>query len=147
MDRGEALIEEIQTDWIRYALFARRRALNASESIRIYGTWMHRDRVIRYVDSILRRHEQTWDEAMLAATICFLREELGIGTIYYHTHESGARLKRIRNRLPPRSIYSRLPKRFCFAETDRRPAFLPEKAKPSRANPRVDNARFQLLTL
>ena len=145
--KGEALIEEIQTDWIRDALAARRRALNAKDTICFYGTTMHRDRVIRYVDSVLRQHEETWDEAMLSATIHFLSEVLGIKTIYYHTYESGARLKHIQFRLPPRSIYSRLPKRFCFSETDRRPRFLPGKARPARANPRLDNARFMLLEI
>lgn len=143
--RGEALIEEIQTDWVRYALAARRRALNAKDTIQFYGTTMHRDRVIRYVDSVLRQHEEIWDEAMLSSTIHFLREELGIRSIYYHTYESGARLKHIHYRLPPRSIYSRLPKRFCFTDTDQRPEFLPAKARPARADPRLDNARFMLL--
>lgn len=144
---GEALIEEIQTDWIRYALSARRRAAQAAGTIDFFGTTMQKDRVIRYVDSILRYHEQTWDEAMLSATLWFLRRELGVRTVYYHTHRSGSALKRISYRLPPRSIYTRLPRRFCFAQTDQRPGFLPASARPSRANPRLDNARFQVLKI
>ena len=143
--RGEALIEELQTDWIRDALDARRRAIRASDTIDFYGVEMQKDRVIRYVDSVLHRHQETWDEAMLSATIWFLRKELGVRTIFYHTYESGARLKGISVRLPPRSVYSRLPKRFCFKPTDERPAFLPARARASRANPRYDSARFSLL--
>ena len=145
LQRGEALIEEIQTDWIRDALLARRRALHATDKIRFYGTEMQKDRVIRYVDSVLRQHQETWDEAMLSAAIWFLRKELGIKSIFYHTHESGARLKKIRSRLPPRSVYSRLPKRFCFRATAERPGFLPPRARPARANPRYDKAQFLLL--
>ncbi|MEM7503978.1 MAG: hypothetical protein AAF417_18190 [Pseudomonadota bacterium] len=145
LERGEALIEEIQTDWIRKALFARRRALRARNMFRVFGVPMQKHRVIRYVDSTLRRHEETWDEAMLSATIWFLRRELGIKTIYYHTYESGARIKNISFRLPPRSIYSKLPKRFCFRATDQRPGFLPGKVRPARANKRYDNARFSVL--
>lgn len=145
--RGEALIEEVQTDWVREALRARRRAVEAETSIQYYGVEIEKHRLIRYVDSILRRHEEIWDEAILAATIWFLREEIGVKTIFYHTYESGARLKEIRFGLPPRSVYSKLPKRFCFEETDQRPGFLPKKAKPSRANRRYDSARFLLLDL
>ena len=147
LHRGEALIEEIQTDWIRDALTARRQAQRVEDSLNFYGVEMNRDRLIRYVDSILRIHQQTWDEAMLAASIWFLRAELGVKTIFYHTHESGARLKRISHRLPPRSVYSKLPKQFCFLPTKDRPGFLPGKARPSRANPRYDNALFSVLEL
>ncbi|MEM8814499.1 MAG: hypothetical protein AAGE85_01665 [Pseudomonadota bacterium] len=144
---GEALIEEVQTDWIREAQWARRAAVQAKDSFEFYGTEMNRDRVIRYVDSVLRRHEETWDEAMLSATLRFLREELGVRSIFYHTHESGARLKRIQVRLPPRSVYTQLPRRFCFEETTERPGFLPPRSRPARARPRYDNARFSLLEL
>lgn len=147
LERGEALIEEIQTDWIRGALYARRRAVQADDTIWAYGVEMQKDRVIRYVDSTLRRHEETWDEAMLSAAVWFLRRELGIKRIYYHTYESGARIKNISFRLPPRSIYSRLPKRFCFRATETRPGFLPGKSRPARASKRYDNARFSLLEL
>ena len=142
---GEALVEELQSDWIRDAEYARRRAIDATDNIDFYGTEMQKDRVIRYVDSVLRQHQETWDEAMLSASIWFLRQELGVKSIYYHTHESGARLKKIWSRLPPRSVYSRLPRRFCFSETKKRPSFLPPRARPARANPRYDNARFSLL--
>lgn len=142
---GEALIEELQTDWIRDALWARRRAVHARDTIWFYGTEMQKDRVIRYVDTVLSLHEAVWDEAMLSATIWFLRKELGISTVFFHTYESGARLKRISFRLPPRSVYSRLPRRFCFRATERRPNFLPEKARPSRSNRRYDSARFSVL--
>lgn len=142
LKNGEALVEEVQTDWIRDALAAKRRATRAETSMSFYGVEMRAAHVIRYVDSILRAHQKVWDEAMLSATVWFLRKELGVQTIYYHTHTSGARLKNIHGCLPPRSVYSRLPKRFCFRPTAHRPSFIPARARPARANPRYDNASF-----
>jgi hypothetical protein len=145
LGNGEALIEEIQTDWVRWALLARRLALRAEKNIQFRGTEMQRTDILRYVDSVLRQHQATWDEAMLSATIWFLHEMLGVRQIYYHTYESGIRLKRIDGREPPRSIYTRLPRRFCFQPTDRRPAFLPRKAKSVRGSARYRNARFSVM--
>ena len=142
LTKGEALIEEIQTDWIRDALTAKRYADRAQETIQFYGIEMRADHVIRYVESVLEQHHKTWDEAMLAATVWFLRKELGVRTIYYHTHESGARLKNIHGCLPPRSVYTRLPRRFCFKPTAQRPSFIPGRARPARANRRYDRASF-----
>lgn len=136
LDAGEALIEEIQTDWIRGALSDRRLADQRAD-----------DNVVRYVDEVLAPHIPVWDEAMLAATIWFLRRELGISTIFYHTYESGAALKRIRYGRPPRSVYTRLPRKFCFAETASKPSFLAGTRKPGKARRLVQRARFRVLTL
>lgn len=140
LHRGEALIEEIQSDWLRYAYWTKRylhrvrpeypegktiaqcfpqrsfsRGLNCS--------LRHLD---RYVDSLLDDYGSNWDEAMLLASIWYLKEEVGISKIYYHTSDSGWRLKRIRGRKPPRSIYSKLPKKFCFVETRQPPQCVAE---------------------
>jgi hypothetical protein len=89
-----------------------------------------------------------WAEAMLAATIWFLREELGIKTIFYHTFDSGCRLKGIEDTLPPRSLYTVLPKKFCFEETDRLPGFLAlENNKRMRRIKRENKLRFFLLEM
>lgn len=145
LDSGEALIEEIQTDWIRGASIAKRLALRDGDDVNLCGTELKKTDVLRYVDSVLQQHQRMWDEAMLAATIWFLRDELGVNTIYYHTHESGIQLKRIEYGAPPRSIYTRLPRRFCFQPTDRRPAFLPRKCKSAVAKARYRHARFSVM--
>ena len=45
--------------------------------------------------------------------------------IYYHTHASGARLKDIgHGRLPPKSVYTDLPRQFCFQEIEEGPGFV-----------------------
>ncbi len=145
LSSGEALIEEIQNDWIRCARRVRRRAGTARNVLRYRGVELRASAVVEYVDSVLQSHASFWDEAMLSATIWFLRRELGIRTIYYHTHESGAALKRIKHTLPPRSIYSALPRRFCFAKTDARPGFLPLTAKFAAKRKALNEARFQVL--
>ena len=60
----------------------------------------------------------------MTATLWFLLEELGIKTIFFHTYESGVRLKQIKHGAPPRSIYTDLPRTFCFRTTHNGPAFL-----------------------
>ena len=60
----------------------------------------------------------------LAATLWFLRRELGIRRIFYHTFETGNWLKGLRDYKPPRSIYTDLPKQFCFQETYNPPSFI-----------------------
>ena len=145
--RDEALIEEIQTDWIREALKARRRAEKYCGSILLYGDRVISDKVKKYVDVVLAPHIKVWDEAMLAATIWFLREEIGISRIYYHTHESGAALKRINYCKPPRSLYTKLPKRFCFKETDERPAMFAGYRKAGKPKEALRQARFHSIKL
>lgn len=130
LDSGEALIEEIQNDWIRRALYFKtameRHAKRGELRPSCYEDMMGCDagEMKRYVDRYLKPHMRIWDEAMLSAVIWFLKEEIGIRRIYYHTHEFGSRLKRIDYRKPPRSIYTKLPERFCFTTTDQVPTFL-----------------------
>ncbi len=138
----QALIEEIQNDWIRKALRARRVAARQRGPRYRWGSKVNNNRVIRYVDNNLKRHEAIWHEAMLSAAIWFLRCELGVRKIYYHTHESGARLKSIEYRLPPRSLYTRLPRRFCFAETDEVPGLLAASTRSRVRRERLEQARF-----
>ncbi|MCB0346675.1 MAG: hypothetical protein KDD66_16285 [Bdellovibrionales bacterium] len=136
LKNSEALIEEIQTDWLRYARWTRAylhrtkpknpRGKTIAEKFPSRGFSRGLNcclsQLDRYVDFALGPYQKTWDEAMMLATIWYLREEVGISRIFYHTFEAGCRVKRIEGRLPPRSIYSRLPKRFCFEETSVGPA-------------------------
>ena len=147
LSRGEALIEEIQNDWIREALWARKITARDRGPDYYWGSKLQNDRVIRYVDSVLRQHEAIWDEAMLSATVWFLRKEIGIRSIYYHTHETGASLKKISGRLPPRSLYTKLPRKFCFRETREAPGFLSCKTRSKAMKKLLDQAKFHSLTL
>ncbi len=111
-DTSEALIEEIQSDWIRDARYY------AQPSRYWSGDWG------TYYNSVLKPQAKKWPETMLTATLWFLFEELGIETVFYHTHETGAELKGIGHRLPPRSLYTDLPRRFCFRTTHNGPRFI-----------------------
>lgn len=132
-ESDEALIEEIQNDWIRMALHRRRIVYEYENNeigdrfcIRYYIERLGIDPNLlkRYVDDILKPHVSIWDEAMLAACLWFLKEEIGIGKIFYHTHATGNMAKGISVNTPPKSVYSRLPQKFCFKKTEESPRFL-----------------------
>jgi hypothetical protein len=143
LEAGEALIEEIQNDWIRMAI-RDRNAMAAWTDEQREGSAYHRNgssyrvrQLDLYIETVLRPYIDIWDEAMLAAAIWFLREELGIRRIFYHTFESGIELKRIAGPSPPRSLYTSLPRRFCFREVNQKPAFLANLSlKPPAGNVR-----------
>ncbi|MEM7426770.1 MAG: hypothetical protein AAF441_11800 [Pseudomonadota bacterium] len=139
LDRGEALIEELQSDWIWNSRAARQRALRLLKEtpgkrhdVRIVlgHTSMEAAAVCRYYDHIVAPHAAQWDQAMLSATIWFLVEELGLRRIYLHDHMSGCKLKGIGRERPPRSLYTKLPNRFCFEKTADAPDLL--RDQPSR---------------
>lgn len=122
-DTGEALIEEIQNDRLR-EVAARVKQIRdrGLKSIRLGGVEVEASFVLRYWEERLRFSRRWWDEAMLCAAIRFIVHELGLRKIYYHSPLSGARLKRVRD--APVSLYSDLPRRFCFEKTAELPAFV-----------------------
>ena len=126
-DTNEVLIEEIQSDWVRKAKRMLRQAQNANAIGNLYlsrpNVQGKVENVIKYVNDVLMPYTTIWDEAVLAATIEFVRNELGINRVYYHSYESGSKLKYIDGNTP-RNLYTRLPKRFCFEKTDENPLFL-----------------------
>ena len=101
-DTNEVLIEEIQCDWIRRVKSAQRFGYS------FYGDYDESD-LNAYVSDVLEPYAKVWQEAMLAATIDFVRNELGLKHVYYHSFENGARLKHIEGNKPPRSLYTQLP--------------------------------------
>ncbi len=123
-DSNEALIEELQTDWLRVA----RRLLKQIERgrTRFYfgGFNTTPEKLKTYLENVLMNYGKIWDEAMLTATIQFIHLELGIDKIYLHTPGTGAAVKKIKYTQPPRSLYSSLPRKFCFSQTEKAPEFL-----------------------
>jgi hypothetical protein len=130
LERREALIEEIQSDWIRDAARAGESALVSL----VVGDfeppyWLEEVgcdalQLFRYVEHVLSNHRRWWFEAVLAASLWLLREQLGIRQIYMHTFDGGCRLKQMGGWRPPRSLYERVPRTFCFERVAEPPKFL-----------------------
>ncbi len=144
IDRGEVLIEEIQNDWLRDARSDKKYLI---KHLKEEGNWESVSKnwpfsaggyenvkslkeLEGYFNHCLGPYERIWDEAMLYAVIWFLRNELGINRIFYNTWKTGCRMKGISERwAPPRSIYTDLPRRFCFKETEEYPAMIYKRAR------------------
>lgn len=122
-ETGEALIEEIQNDRLReVGESVERIRKKGLKTIELCGRELDAKFVIRYWEERLRLSRHWWDEAMLCAAMQFIVGELGIRNIYYHSPLSGARLKGVRN--APTSLYSDLPRKFCFEKTEDLPKFV-----------------------
>lgn len=143
-----ALIEEIQTDWLRFA----KEAYDDAEKVSIGKgkEWKKRGwyyeftptQAIEYFESAVKDHFSIWDEAMLSATLEFLLYEIGIRKIYFHSWETGRRVKHCS---PPRSIYGQLPKKFCFQVVSEGPKFLLEDRTSRRKMKKIDQQCWYLL--
>ncbi|MEM7426771.1 MAG: hypothetical protein AAF441_11805 [Pseudomonadota bacterium] len=136
LETGEALVEEIQTDWLRRSANVLKRARRLAYGpggarpmarMRLSGKRRRALDVCRYVEDAVKPHTRIWDEATLSATIWFLKEELGLHQIYMHEHRTGLALKSVTHGAPPRSLYTRLPQQFCFEKVGRGPEFLMRK--------------------
>lgn len=147
---NSVLIEEIQTDWLRRVTWAsnwiiRRKRLG--QMVRVYNVQCRSSGLVSYQRQILARHEKVWSEAMLFAAIWFIHQELGIKQIYYHTAETGAMLKGVDFGKPPRSLYSELPRKFCFEETTEVPQMLMSCAKARRRIKKVKQPTWYKLAV
>ncbi len=151
LEAGEVLVEEIQNDWLREV----RRCIKVLERWEkdgrdISNHWMIRRTTLQalksYYSELLQPYYKLWEEAMLNLVLTFSREELGIEQIYYHTYESGRYLKGYDSySLPPRSIYTQLPKRFGFSETDKAPELIKKDNYLRKKLRRKSLSWFQLM--
>ena len=151
---GTALIEEIQSDWIRrvasLAVMAERklaRTHDASQPTSLRNLQCPLSTTLDYCRHVLAQYQPIWAEAMLWAALHFLRNELGLRRIYYHTVESGRLLKHIDGDLPPMSLYTDLPRRFCFDKTDEAPAFIASDRQASATLRKHPHTQFQRMEL
>ncbi|MEB4593540.1 hypothetical protein VSS37_21360 [Candidatus Thiothrix sp. Deng01] len=112
---NQALIEELQSDWVK----------NAADREQ---DWNYGAENMRQYREVLRPYAKVWDEAILTAVLCLIRRDLGIREVFYHSYDTGNRLKGIERYYhygkPPRYLYTELPKKFCFAKTSEAPDFL-----------------------
>lgn len=117
-DSGAALIEEVQSDWLRFV------AETAGHYRRHQpGAGLTR-RTCAYSDALRARYGRVWPRAMLLAVLKLLVEDLGLAEIWMHQPASGAIYKQIRGTAPPVSLYTALPKSFGFEAVQEAPPFL-----------------------
>lgn len=121
-----ALIEEVQSDWLRYV------RENAEELGRTQPRTREARAAKEYETALRARYEKLWPRVMLLAAVELLRDQIGCAEIYMHRPEPGAVLKSIHGTRPPRSIYSDLPKSFGFAPTRHIPGFLGRRHRELR---------------
>lgn len=124
-DTGEAFIEEVQNDWLREVLdvhleFKAKKEKKEDHWITTYIKETSFENYAEYIKS----YQKYWDEAILMAVLDFIVQEMGINKVYYHTYESGNYFKGLPEwSRPPKSLYTKLPKRFGFKETPEAPLF------------------------
>ena len=137
-DADEALVEEVQSDWVGEARDAAddphwfvtdmlERAEREGRPAMGRPRTLHRWRadLETYVTEVLPPRGRRWEEAMLAAALWFAREELGFGRAFMHRWRAGCAFKRLEPGWgPPRSLYEALPGRLAFGRTRERPAML-----------------------
>ena len=144
LESGDALIEEIQSDRIRdvHDLMTTQ-PCRSCRRIHFGNYRLDRKRVERFWAQEMSHHSGIWAEAMLMAAVDFLFKEIGVRRVFYHTFETGCYLKGIEGKPPPRSLYTTLPKKFCFRETSEMPEFLDRaRHKKRRLRELGSRARF-----
>lgn len=148
---NSALIEEVQSDWVRRAKYLLWHALRRKQTRHETVLWGESrgkvGDVIDYCEKILSPYQKLWDEAMLAATIEFIKHELGIHHIFYHTDTTGHQVKNIKSRKPPVSIYEKLPRKFCFTKQHEAPGFLFQDKSFRRTYKEISNPEWFHMSL
>ncbi len=150
---NEALIEEVQNDWLRQAnggLTRVKKSLSRKSTLKpgdiVSGIHCEYKDLEYYVEEVLKPYRKLWAEASMLAAIQFIRNELGINTIYYHSFSTGNKLKKVYG-LPPRSMYTQLPKKFGFELTEEAPEFLARDKHAKRYIKAIENPRWYRMAL
>lgn len=151
LNTGEALIEEIQNDWLRRAarhtVWAKAAITNSRKYYWIRGEKYAAKQMLEYTQVLLARYQKRWQETTLFYAIKLINQDIGINKIFYHSLETGAVLKDIRGTLPPRSLYTSLPKRFCFSPCDNGPEFIMSNRKVKRKLKKIKKIEWFQLNL
>ena len=149
--RDECLIEEIQSDWIRDARYllsdARIARKYKRKNLKYWPVEGRLDDVIKYCQILEQHYSSIWAEAMLSAVLFFVKSELGLKQVYYHSSQSGAQIKNIRWTKPPKSLYSTLPRAFCFSKTACGPQMLHDDVRYKRLRRKLKTIHWFELSL
>jgi hypothetical protein len=150
LELGEVLIEEIQSDWVRDVSWLNKWhkcCASGQHPMHCYSfktTAALAERYLKFVQPLLKQ----WSQAMLAATVNFIHRELGLKHVWFHSWEVGNYLKRIDSSYaPPKSLYTTLPKQFCFEQTDQLPRLLSDRRTIKRLRRGKISPRFYKLEL
>ena len=150
-ETGEVLIEEIQNDWLREVLYqlkiSKRSIGKGKRHYRYCGQKYNAEQMLEYASNTLQRYSKVWSEAMLFATIDFIKQDLGMNKIFYHTVETAKVLKNLDYSFPPVSLYTDLPKKFCFRKVTEAPVFLSKEKKIKRRLKIINKAKWFYLEL
>ena len=142
-DSGELLIEEIQSDFIKFISRMKVIATNAMAKKKSHfwfrGVKCESQIALKTAAELLSQFEKIWHEAMLTATLEFAFEELGMTSVYYHSFETCVVLRNLKGSRPPKSLYTQLPKKFCFNRTEEMPSFIESNRQARRRLKKVKN--------
>lgn len=145
---GEILIEEIQSDLIRDLDTLYRRACAnrlRKKTFRFYSFEFETHKTIDFCAHYVPKLKKAWAEVMLASTLWFIHEELGFSKVYYHSYETGKVMKGLKQSFPPKSLYTELPRKFCFHKTQETPSFIRQDKKSKRRLKAANNPEWHLL--
>ncbi len=126
-DFSEALIEEVQTDWLREvdSTYKYLQKLDDVCDYERYGIKPYKEQFKAYVESMYS-YKKLWDEAILTASLEFLVKKIGVKNIFYYDFETGCKLKELDCGRPPKSLYTKLPRKFGFKKIYEAPSFIAE---------------------
>jgi len=145
-ETDEVLIEEIQSDLFKDILSMHNDAkLEQKEKSKTFYNWgatIRTDEFLNFSEAFIKQFGKSWQEAMLAASVYFVFEELGCSKIYYHSFETGNQMKNLDSCKPPKSLYTDLPKKFCFESIDSAPEFLSKEKRIRRKLKKLDGGRW-----
>ncbi|MGB0430876.1 MAG: hypothetical protein ACPGLV_10410 [Bacteroidia bacterium] len=127
-ETDEVLIEELQTDWLRELNKLAKNLRNADVAKckqllmfeNIEGSLIDFWKYYNYMLPI----SKMWDELFISATLWFVKNELQIKKVWMHSYETCSLFKDQQNAMPPRSLYTKLPKKMGFVKTEKAPSFL-----------------------
>lgn len=147
---GQALIEELQTDWLRdvQSLYRRQKVARHQKASDFYfwGQKVSTEKVEGYCNRLLTKYKH-WSETLLMAVLAFLWDEVGVKDVFYHSYDTGQQLKNIGSAGPPRSLYTDLPRRFCFQSVNSGPDFIEQNRSARRRLKKVKTPEWFYLSL
>ena len=127
METGEALIEEVQSDWVKQAARYKRNLKTQPKDEDCECLACQRPKALELYLNQFKPYMKLWDEMILSAGIWFLVKQLGLKKIWYHSFETSKHYKMMPDySLPPKSVYSKLPQRFGFDKVQKAPELITE---------------------